>query len=67
MPYLIVAPKPVPAASLGAARCASQVLDRSAQAVVHGTARCGSQALDRGAKAAESGVATLPQQEKGTH
>jgi hypothetical protein len=38
-------------------RCASQVLDRGAQAVARGAARCLSQVLGRGAKAVAHGAA----------
>jgi len=40
-----------------AARCASKVLDRVAQAVAHGAARCVSLVLDRGAQADARGAA----------
>jgi hypothetical protein len=66
-------PRPLP-------RCASQVLDRGAQADARGAAqvldlgaqavarggaaRCASQVLDRGAQAVARGAATLPQQEE---
>jgi hypothetical protein len=46
------------------ARGAAQVLDRGAQAAARGAARCASQVLDRGAQAAVRGAAALSQQEK---
>jgi hypothetical protein len=72
---LIVVPRPLPAAprrylivvlvdACGAARRASQVIDRGAQAVVHGAARCALQVFDRVAQAVACGAATLSQQAK---
>ena len=52
----------------GAVPCASQVLDRGAEAVARGAARCASHVLDQGAQAgaqaAACGDTALPHQEK---
>jgi hypothetical protein len=67
--YLIVVPRPLPAAPF-LERRTYLTLDRSAEAVAHGAARCASHVLDRGAQAgaqtAACGDATLPHQEKNT-
>jgi hypothetical protein len=55
--YLIVV-----AVARGAARCASLVLDRGAQAVARGAARCVSQVLGRGAQAVARGAARCASQ-----
>jgi hypothetical protein len=70
--YFFAVPSPLP-------RCASQVLDRGAQAnargaaqvldrgtkaAAPGAARCASQVLDRGARPVTRGAATLTQLEK---
>ena len=71
--YLIVAPRPFPAAPLvvrrasqeldrGAhadAQCATHVLDRGVQAVSRGAARCASQVLDHGAQVDARGATHL--------
>jgi hypothetical protein len=70
--YLTVVPSPLPRcasqvldrAAQANARGAAQILDRGAQAAARGAARCASQVLHRGARAAARGAATLPQQEK---
>jgi len=68
--YLIVAPRPLPRCASqvldrGAqanARGVAQILDRGAQAVARGAARNASQVLDRSAQAVARGAATLSQQ-----
>ena len=66
--YLVVVPRPMPAAPrsyliLAASRliarggCLSRVLDHGAEAVAHGATRCASQVLDRGAEAVAHGAA----------